>query len=191
MEIYGKNIKLRAMEPDDMEMLRELINDPEIEKMIGGWSFPVSKSAQAKWYENAVFDKNNLRLVIESLETGEALGMVNLVDIDWKNRSAFHGIRLGNNAPRRKGIGTDAVMALMNYAFDEMQLVRVDTSWVEYNEPSLKLYKKCGWSIEGKKEMAKFVNGKYYAVYFGGILKSDFEEAKKELGWVPYDKRNR
>lgn len=36
MNVYGKKIYLRAMEPDDMEMYRDMINNPDIEKMLGG-----------------------------------------------------------------------------------------------------------------------------------------------------------
>lgn len=189
MNIYGQNIMLRAMEPDDMEMLRETANDPNTEFMVGGWSFPISKAEQMKWYERAVLDKNNLRFIIETLDEKQAIGMVNLVNIDWKNRSAFHGIRLGKHSPKGKGYGTDAVMALMRYAFEELQLVRLDGSWVEYNEPSLRLYKKCGWVIEGTKEKAKFAKGRYYNVLIGGILVDRYFEVKKELKWIPWDEK--
>ena len=189
MNIYGKSVLLRAMEPEDMEMLRETTNDPDTEHMVGGWSFPVSKNEQMKWYERVSSDKNNLRFIIETIETKEAIGMVNIVDIDWKNSSAFHGIKLSNKAPKGKGYGTDAVMALMRYAFEELQLVRLNGSWVEYNEPSIKLYAKCGWIIEGTKEKAKFTDGKYYNVHFGGILAELYYETKEKLNWVPYDKK--
>ena len=42
MILKGKKVTLRAVEESDIEMLRELINDPEIEKMTVGKSFPVS-----------------------------------------------------------------------------------------------------------------------------------------------------
>ena len=100
MEIYGEKVKLRAIEPDDLEMLREIINDPETEKMVGGWSFPISSYQQEKWFEKVANDSNNLRFIIEIVETKEAIGLVNLVDIDWKNRSGFHGIKLHPKAPK-------------------------------------------------------------------------------------------
>lgn len=191
MNIYGKYVVLRAMEPEDMEMLRETANDSETEYMIGGWSFPISKVEQMKWYERVCSDKNNLRFIIELIDEKKAIGMLNLVNIDWKNRSAFHGIRLAVNAPKGKGYGLDAVMALMRYAFEELQLVRLDGSWVEYNEPSIRLYKKCGWSVEGRKKKAKFTKGQYFDMLIGGVLAEDYFEAKKRLGWIPYDERNR
>ena len=184
MNIYGEKVLLRAMEPEDMEMYREMVNDPDIERMLGGWSFPVSSVEQRQWYERAVTDKSNLRFTIELPGEG-AVGMVNLVDIDWRNRSAFHGIRLKSDAPKRLGIGTDAVMTLMHYAFEELQLVRLDGSWVEYNKKSIDLYKKCGWIVEGIKEKAIFHGGRYYSLYIGGILAEGYYEAKNRLGWIP------
>lgn len=184
MNIYGEKILLRAMEPEDMEMYREMVNDPEIERMIGGWSFPVSSVEQRQWYERAVTDKRNLRFTIELPGEG-AVGMVNLVDIDWRYRSGFHGMKLRSGAPKRQGIGTDAVMTLMYYAFEELQFVRLDGSWGEYNKKSLELYKKCGWIVEGVKEKAIFRSGRYYSLYIGGILAEGYYEAKKRLGWNP------
>ena len=183
MNLVGKKVMLRAMEPEDMELLRETVNDPEIERMVGGWSFPVSKYQQMKWYEQVVGDQRNLRFIVETLDTKETIGMVNLVDIDWKNRSAFHGIKLKREAPKRHGYATDAVITLMEYAFEELQLVRLDGSWVEYNTASISLYKKCGWKIEGTKEKSVFHQGRYYSMYFGGILAEDYRRMKEQMGW--------
>ena len=183
MNILGKKVLLRAMELEDMEMLREMVNDPEIEKMVGGWSFPLSKTEQMRWYDRVVEDKRNLRFIIETLENQEPIGLANIVDIDWKNRSAFHGIKLRSSAPKRKGYGTDTVMAVMQYAFEEMQLVRLDGAWTEYNTASIKMYECCGWKIEGKKEKALFKSGRYYDRYFGGVLAEDYFEAKNRLNW--------
>ena len=104
MNIYGKKVYLRAMELSDMEIYRKMTNDPNTERLLGGWSFPVSVKEQMAWYENAVVDKKNLRFTIVVQDTEEVIGMVNLVDIDWKNGSAFQGIRLGNQ--KGKGYGT-------------------------------------------------------------------------------------
>lgn len=179
----GKNIYLRAMEPEDMEMFRDMTNDPETEWFIGGWSFPVSKVEQDNWYKKSVIDKNNLRFTVVLKESDLAVGMVNLVNIDWKNRSAYHGIKLSPSTPKGHGIGTDAVMAIMKYAFEELQLNRLDGAWTEFNQASLLLYKKCGWSVEGTKKREVFKRGKFYDRFFGGILVEDYFETKKRLNW--------
>jgi RimJ/RimL family protein N-acetyltransferase len=170
------------MEADDMELYREMANDPETERLLGGWSFPIAPCEQEAWYQKAVTDKKNLRFTVVARETGEAVGMVNLVDLDWKNGSAFQGIRLAASG-RGKGYGMDAVMSLMRYAFEELRLHRLNSSIIQYNFRSQKMYERCGWKIEGKKEQAVFRNGRYWDLLITGILRADYERAKIELGY--------
>ena len=49
MIIKGKKTILRAIEQKDFQLLLDLINDPETEYMLGGWSFPVSQQMQMDW----------------------------------------------------------------------------------------------------------------------------------------------
>ena len=173
MNIYGKKVVLRAMEKSDCEMVRGMFNDPEIEDLVVGWAFPVSQYAQEKWLDTHYGDQNNFRFVIETKEDG-AVGIATLTDIDWKNRRATHGIKLANKERRTKGIGTDTVMAIMRYAFDELGLHRLDGSWFDTNAASKGLYKKCGWSEEGVKREYIFKKGQFRDLTIVGVLASDY-----------------
>lgn len=180
MNIRGKIVTLRAIEQEDQEFLREMVNDPEIERMVGGYSFPVSKKQQQTWFDSNSNSNNALRLIIETEKDG-VVGLATIVNIDWKNRSAFHGIKIGNSKIRSKGIGTDTVMAVMKYAFEELQLNRLDGTIIEYNEPSRKLYcERCGWTVEGKKRQAVFKLNEYHDELIVGILKDDYERLIEE-----------
>lgn len=175
MNIKGKLVTLRAIEKDDQELLRDMINDPDIERMVGGYSFPISTDQQLDWYQKNANDGRNLRLIIETEEDGP-VGFANVVNIDWKNRSAFHGIKIANKQFRSKGIGTDTVMAVMKYVFDELQLNRLDGTIITYNEPSRKLYcEKCGWTVEGVRRKAVYKSGEYHDELIVGILKEDYQ----------------
>lgn len=165
---------LRAVEKEDMEFLRTMINDSEMEKNVVGWSFPVSKYEQEKWFENQVQNKNNIRYIIE-VENNK-IGLVTITNIDWKNRKACHGIKLYNNSVKGKGYGTDTVMTIMKYAFEELQLNKLYSTILEYNTPSLNLYKKCGWSIDGVLRESTFKGNKYVNEMAVSILKKDYEE---------------
>ena len=169
MSIMGKQIYLRAMEPEDMEMCRDMINDEEVSRMVVGWSFPVS-------------DRNK-RFTICMKDTDQPVGIVTLTDIDLVNRSAFHGIKLHPSCPKGKGVGTDAVMTLMEYAFNQINLNRLDGEWFLYNTASKRLYEKCGWYEEGIKKKAIYRNGEYHDLAICGILKEEYLEAKKRLGY--------
>lgn len=173
MNIYGKTVVLRAMEKTDCEMVREMFNDNGIEDLVVGWAFPLSQYAQEKWFENHYSDQKSFRFIIETEKDGP-VGIATLTDIDWKNRRATHGIKLSSKERRAKGIGTDAVMAIMRYAFDELGLHRLDGSWFDTNIASKRLYKKCGWVEEGIKREYVFKKGAFRNLTVVGILASEY-----------------
>ena len=173
MNIHGKKVVLRAMEKSDCEMVREMFNDPEMEDLVVGWAFPVSQFAQEKWLEAHYGDKLDFRFVIET-ELDGPVGIATLTGIDWKNRRATHGIKLSSKEKRTKGIGTDTVMAIMRYAFDELGLHRLEGSWFATNKASIGLYKKCGWVEEGVKRDYIFKKGQFRDLTVVGILASEY-----------------
>lgn len=178
MNIYGKKVVLRAMEKSDCELVRGMFNDPEIENLVVGWAFPLSEYAQEKWYEQHYNDRD-FRFIIETQEDG-AVGVATLLDIDWKNRMAEHGIKLAKDISRGKGIGTDAVMAIMRYAFDELGLNRLNGSWFKDNIASKNMYMKCGWKEEGIRRKFIYKHGKYRDLVETGVLAEDYYKLVKE-----------
>lgn len=171
MNIYGKKVVLRAIEKSDAELIVSLFNDPNIENNVVGWAFPVSVFSQEKWMEHNQNDNNNQRFIIEV--NNESIGVISLTQIDWKNRSASYGIKL-LNSERKKGHGTDATLALLRYAFDELGLHRLNTTILTDNDASVKLHEKCGWTIEGTKKSSIFKNGIWKDLYIVGILEEDY-----------------
>lgn len=175
MFLRGKKVLLRSVEKEDIEMLRELSNDPEFEKMIVGWSYPISKKDQLNWYENYKADDKTLRFIIETEQDG-AIGMTGLLNIDWKNGVAdAGGMRVAKKELRCKGIATDAYMTLFRYAFDELRLNRINGSVISYNTISQHVTEKVGFKKEGVLRQAVFKNGKYEDVIILGILKDDYK----------------
>ena len=161
------------MEKQDCEMIKGMFNDPEIENLVVGWAFPISSYDQEQWFTANYGDKLNFRFVIETPEDG-AVGIATLTDIDWKNRHAMHGIKLANKECRAKGIGTDTVMAIMRYSFDELGLNRLDGEWFCENAASSGMYTKCGWVKEGVKREYVYKKGDYRDLVMVGILASEY-----------------
>lgn len=184
MNITGKKVLLRAIEKSDLALLQKWSNNPEINYMLGGWHFPSSLSDQEKWFESLYSDKNNQRFAIDAEELG-LIGMANLVSINWKDRNAFHGMLLGDKDMRGKGYGVDSIMAINRYAFEELGLMRLDGSMIEYNEPSVNVYtQKCGWKIEGRKQNYYFRKNKWWDQIVVGITREDyFELISKNKYW--------
>jgi RimJ/RimL family protein N-acetyltransferase len=173
INIYGKYVTLRAIEPEDLPWLQQWSNDPEIQYMLGGWHFPSSSLVMEKWLNNLQSDHLNQRFAIVSKQ-GELIGTTNLVNINWKDRNAFTGIVLSPEA-RGKGYGTDTVLAIMRYAFEELAFERLDTTIIEYNEPSYRMYtKSCSWKEEGRKKNYYWRKNRFWDQIIVGINRDDY-----------------
>ena len=174
MNIKGQNIILRAIEMEDSEMLRTMINDPDVESMMWGYSFPVSKHQQIEWIKNLSNSKNVFRAIIEA--ENEGIGEVILTDIDLRNGIAEIHIKIASNKYRGKGYGTDAVKTLVSYCFNELRLNCVYCRVKVDNIGSIKMFEKAGFIREGRLRERVYRNGKHHDFYEYSILKTEFED---------------
>ena len=174
MNILGKKVILRAIEKTDLNLLHQWSNNPKMQYTMGEIHFPSSYEFHLDWYENIRNDKLSQRFAIEVPNLG-LIGVSSLINIDWKNRHAWHGVFLGDKEIRSKGYGLDAVMATMRYAFDELNLERLDGSIIEHNNLSYSFYcKKLGWNEEGRKRNYYFSGGRYWDQIIVGINKENY-----------------
>ena len=174
MNIKGSKILLRAIKMDDLKAIHEWSNDPEINYMLGGWHFPSSEVDQEKWFNSLSLNSNNQRFAIETEDFG-LIGVANLVEINWKDRNAFHGMLLGDKAMRGKGFGIDTILTINKYAFEELGLMRMNSTIISYNKASLSVYtEKCGWKIEGVKKNHYFRRNQWWDEVVIGITREDY-----------------
>lgn len=174
MELKYGNVILRAIEKKDNDLLKLLINSPDIEKMTLGWNMPVSSYMQDKWTENYKNSSQCIRWIID-LSNGVTLGMVILSDIDWKNRMAELGYKINIYEKNRiKSDTKDAIYVVIKYAFYELGFHRLNLKILDYNIKSQKLGISMGFKKEGIIRKCIFKNGKWHDEYIYGLLCSDF-----------------
>lgn len=176
MNIKYKDITLRAIEAEDMPLLKEMMNDPEIERMTGGYSFPLSDKNQKDWFENLKNDQKTLRTIIDTTDYG-AVGVVMLSDIDWKNRTAeFHSKIASSKNIRGKGIGTKATTAIIKYAFEQLGLQCIYSNILEDNKASQRVKEKCGFKMDGVLRNRVYKNNKINNVTVWSVIKGELIE---------------
>ncbi|WP_219060396.1 GNAT family N-acetyltransferase [Pseudomonas sp. UMAB-08] len=176
MSIRGKRILLRALEMEDLPLLHAWSNDEALWSMLGGWHFPTSREAQREWLMNLKDNPLNQRFGIEVKEHG-LIGTANLVDIDWKNGTAEHGMMIGDETLRGQGYGAEVIATVMRYAFDELGLSRLATTIIEYNEASLATYtRKTPWKIEGRQRQWYYRKGQRWDRYLLGVTADDYRQ---------------
>lgn len=96
------------------------------------------------------------------------------MEINNINQSANLHIMIGDVNQQGKGIGTYAVKEILNHAFNNLNLNRVQLGVLHYNEKALKLYEKCGFKFEGRRRQAIYKNGVFADLLIYSILKSEF-----------------
>lgn len=173
MILNSDRLIFRAIEIEDLEVLLELINDPEIESEVGGWSFPISRENQRKWINNIENTASTLRLMIINAETDHSIGTVILSDIDYKNGTAEIHLKLLSGT-QGKGYGKESVNMILEYAFSELRLQCIFANVNEENIKSKKLFTKLNFEKEGIMRNRIFKNGKYQNVISFSILKDEY-----------------
>lgn len=186
MNIQGKIVTLRAPELEDVAKLHRWSNDPEVWNMLGGWHFPFPSHSTEEWVKSRKGSAGTDHVFCINTPDEGIIGTANLVDIDWKNGTAFHGMMIGEKNLRGRGYALDALFSIMRYAFLELGLNRLDGDMIAYNERSIKFYvEKGGWKKEGIRRNWFFRNGTFHDKVIVGVTRDDYLEiAQSSQYWA-------
>lgn len=181
MNLIFDEITLRAIEEQDNEILKNLINDPDVESGVGGWSFPSSDEKQKQWYQ-AITANKDLTIVRFAVDIeGNCVGMAALHAIDYKNSNAGMDIKLIRDV-RGKGIGYKVIKMLERYAFEELNLHVLISEILEDNVSSRKAFEKAGFILDGIMRSRIYKNGRYHGQCSYSLLKSEYQPIQDENG---------
>ncbi len=147
MEFTDGVVRFRAVEVNDIETLRQWINDPETARYLSV-SWPVSSSQQQEHFERTRQDDGRKKLAID-LHDGTLIGLLSLKNFDFVNRSVEVGITIGVAEFRGKGLASRSLRLALKVLFDHFNYHRVWVHIVETNEASLNLFKHAGFEQEG------------------------------------------
>jgi RimJ/RimL family protein N-acetyltransferase len=89
------------------------------------------------------------------------------------------GIVIGDKNYWGQGYGTDAVRAVLRWAFDYLNLNRVWLTVYDYNERAFRCYAKCGFRHEGTMRQAKYADGEHHDELMMGILRDEFQQQEE------------
>ena len=167
--LQGKLVNLRALEKRDLKQLVDWMNDPELTQYLGP-RFPISLEEEEIWYSKLIQDNAKKKLIIEKKD-GTTIGLISLMDLDWKIRQAELGIYLVDPG---KGYATDSALTVLRFAFHELGLNRIYILIFEDNARAIHASLKIGFTQEGILRSATFYGGRYHDVVLMSILAAEF-----------------
>ena len=173
MHITGERIILRAIEREDLELIREWFNNPEVSSGLGDIKWPTSQLQQQAHYERTLQDERTVRLMV-TLKDGSPIGITGFWDVHWRDRRAEHAVIIGDVVHQGKKFGQEIIRTCATYAFEQMDFHRLDATILSDNEASLHAYQACGFVEEGRLREHALRNGKRVDRTILGLLREDF-----------------
>ena len=184
----GPRVTLRAIEREDLPALHKGINDPEVNKFLNSQG-PISMVAEETWF-------NNLQeriaagtdVVFAITVDGKLVGNMGLHGINYRDRTATTGSVIFDKELWGKGIAPEAKMLVLHYAFNNLNLRKINSVVFVPNRQSARAILKCGYKVEGLRRQQNFVAGEYVDEIVFGLLKDEWLpiwEEFRETGKVP------
>lgn len=138
----------RALEPEDVDWLMELENDPS-HWLVGERQLPLSRNTFLRYIENAseaLEDTGQFRWVIAA--DSNPVGLIDLYNYSAVHQRASVGILVLRNH-RNKGYAKESLRWLIRYSKDILQLHQLFAEIVATNEQSIHLFDSVGFERTG------------------------------------------
>jgi diamine N-acetyltransferase len=149
-----KNIRLRALEPEDLELLYTWENN-DINWVYSNTVSPFSRFTLKRYIENShknIYETGQLRLMIDHIEDKKTIGTIDLFEFDSFHKRAGIGILIADDSYRRKGFAAMSLKCLIQYCFKTLQLHQLYCNILANNTVSIELFKKHGFVQIGRKK---------------------------------------
>jgi len=175
--INGERLHLRPVEPKDAATVAACNNHPEIRHTFFTHT-PISEELQAEQIKT-YYSKGSdyLPLMICLNENQKPIGVTAFHRIDLISGAAVFSICISDHTEWGKGYGKEATKMMLEYAFNILNLHRIQLHvWTE-NKAAVKTYKACGFKLEGTLREAMKHNNEYCDFHVMGILEHEWRES--------------
>lgn len=172
MVISGEKVRLRAITAADFPRIVAWSNDEEVSHFLEG-DYPLCLEDCPSWLQKAKSDRHNKRFAIVIKDDNEFIGDIELDHITWRSGDAELRIRIGEKMRWDQGYGTDAVRALLEHSFMQMNLSRIYLRVFTSNLRALRCYQKAGFKKEGRL-VRRSPSGEPREIILMRVLKQEF-----------------
>jgi len=168
---------LRELTPDDVDAIYAMRSDYEVTRLNIGSAY--TSVDQARMLIESILDnyqrENELRWAI-TLKNGDNT-VIGMCGYNYWARRDFRG-SIGYDLARtywRQGIMTEAVRAIVQFGFEQMQLNRIEADASVENEASIRILEKLGFQHEGIEREQYFEGGEFHDLMLFSLLKRDYK----------------
>ena len=171
--LKSENLHLRVPTQDIYDSLRKVKPCEEFYQMVG------SDPAESLFVNDEKFNKS----FSESLSRenywhvfrgDEIIGVAFLHSLDTNDKRARYAVGIYNKENWNIGYGQELSKAVLNYAFVDLNLHKIDLRVLAYNKRAITSYKKIGFVQEGVLRDNAFINNEWHDDIVMSILSHEF-----------------
>ncbi len=193
--LESKRLYLRTFTIDDVDMYYPTLMNEEMRRLTGTQAL-FTREGVARFIEESADDSSRIDLLIclkpeEQIidETSlleiypneeRVIGELSLMDIDRINRNAHIRIAIFESSNLGKGYGTESMEMLLDYAFGNINLHRVELSVYSFNERAIRSYENLGFRKEGIQREVLYYGYEYHDAINMSMLSREFRERQKQ-----------
>ena len=172
----SKRVSLRVITKDCVPKYLEWFNDREVTKYLTT-IYPMSEQEEIEWVEG--MPKRKPTDVVFAIWTNEGrfIGNLGLHKINFIDGTAVTGAVIGEKDCWGKGYGTEAKMLLLDWAFNVLNLRKINSHVLGFNGRSQRYSEKCGYKVEAVLKAQRFRDGKYADEVIMSVFKTN---------WLPF-----
>ena len=168
----GKLVELSPLTDQDSDAMLRWINDRDLVLLSSAYR-PVDEAAHREWFD-AIRKRPDVAIFgIRERDGGRLVGSCQLLGISPIHGKAELQIRLGEQDARGRGFGREAVALLLDFAFTDLNLHRVELTVLSDNQPAIRLYEGAGFVREGVLRQAAHIDGRYVDLILMAILRDE------------------
>ncbi len=177
-----KRLRFRQLKLSDVPELMKHWNDPELRQYVDQGLFPMTEEQETEWIKKTHSDMMSGKAYFFGFEYNKKfIGSVGLMNVNNVARYATMGITIYNKAYWGKGLGTEAVRFILEYAFNILNLKTVHLEVWSDNERAYKAYERAGFKKQGRKRNYKFLKGKYVDAILYDITREEWNKKGEKV----------
>jgi RimJ/RimL family protein N-acetyltransferase len=178
--IQGKVVSLRALEQDDLPLMKEWRNKEHYRKYFREYK-ELNLDNQKNWFTNFVVNDNKTLMfgIIEN-STKLMIGVCGLCYLNWIHRNADLSIYIGKDDiyidTNTNGYAWETLDLLFGYGFNQLNLHKVWTEIYAFDEKKHELFNNYGFHLDGVLRDNYFYDGKYMNSHIFSIIANDWRK---------------
>jgi UDP-4-amino-4,6-dideoxy-N-acetyl-beta-L-altrosamine N-acetyltransferase len=161
---------LRKIKDDELQLILSWRNSPSVRSKMYSRHI-ISTEEHLEWWKK-IYDSNTHLYFMYELEE-KPLGVVAFTGIDEVSNNSFWAFYAAPEAP--KGTGSRMEFLALEYAFNELNLHKIQCEVLDFNTPVIKLHEKFGFKIEGILRAQHKTEESFANIYRLGMLSTEWK----------------